>query len=173
MDVVSHALVGVLVAMAAGVRLWRHRAAMGLVAAAPDAPVAIVYLLLGRAHDRPFWIPLHSDWEGVRAAHPVWSALWEAPHSLLFLALVVVPLVLHFRLPRVAIAAYASHLLLDLPTHTGEWAVAPLYPLPWRVEGWTDAWAWPPLQWAASWAVLLALVLLVDRWLRRRAPEAI
>jgi hypothetical protein len=99
----------------------------------------------------------------VRAAHPVWSALWEVPHGLPFLFAAVVPLVLWLRLPKLAIAAYASHLLLDVVTHTGEWAVRPFFPWGPAVEGVTDAWAWPLPWMAVSWAVLLCALSLARR----------
>ena len=65
--------------------------------------------------------------------------------------------------------AYLSHLLLDLPSHTGIWGMAPFWPYPMLVNGWFDAWAWGPgtiftyaLIPAALWA--LARAMDVSGW---------
>jgi hypothetical protein len=52
------------------------------------------------------------------------------------------PLLLWFKKPMLLGVAYASHLLLDMPSHSGIWSTVPLYPLQFRFEGWFDAWAW-------------------------------
>jgi len=162
MDVVSHVLVGKLFEAGAKINSWKHRLIVISFAALPDLPIAFVYLLLGREKGRPFWIPLNSDWIGVRAAHPVWSAMWEIPHSLFFLLAVIVPLVYLRRWPKIAIASYFSHIFLDLFTHTGEWCVKPFYPLPYMVQGFTDAWKWPLSYMAVSWSILLVLIALFE-----------
>lgn len=162
MDFVSHALVGALL-LGRGRQPRREQALVVGAAVVPDLPCVPVYLLVGHDRGRPLWIPRHDDWDGVRAAHPGWSALWEVPHSVLFLAAVVVPLVLLLRLPRLVVAAYASHLAIDLFSHTGEWAVRPLYPWGPAVSGFTDGWRWPVAGMAAAWAVGIAALVLVRR----------
>jgi hypothetical protein len=122
LDLLSHGLVGALFERAAPARSWKRRSLVIAFAMLPDLPVFGVYLLLGREKGRPFWIPHNADWSGVRGAHPWWSALWEIPHSLFFVALILTPVVLKLRLPKVAIAAWLSHILLDIPTHTGSGA---------------------------------------------------
>lgn len=162
MDVVSHGLFSALLAAPSHLSR-RARAAVVVAGMAPDAATIPVYLLLGREQGRPLWIPTHEDWHGVREAHPVWSALWEIPHGVPFLLVVVLPLVAILRLPRLAFVAYAAHLGLDLLTHTGEWAVRPFYPWGPLVQGFTDAWRWPLWAMASSWAVLVGAILLVRR----------
>lgn len=168
-DVLSHTLVGGLIECLAVVRGRWKRVLVISFAFIPDLPVLFVYPLLGHENARPYWIPPNSDWIGVRETHPVWSVLWEVPHSALFWVLVVVPLVLWLRLPRVAVLAYLSHILLDLPTHTGEWAIKPFYPFDYMFEGFTDAWAWPLHYMAVLWVVLGLLIFIAMR--QRRAGE--
>ena len=172
MDVISHGLVGNIFKEASRVKSLGDKVAVISFAVIPDLPgSAVVCPLLGREKVRPYWIPRNSDWIGVHADHPLWAALWEVPHSLFFLVLVVVPLVLWLRLPRIAIVSYLSHILLDLPTHTGEWAERPFCPFDITVNGFTDAWAWPLSYWVLSWVVLLTIACLV-RFLLGRKPAA-
>jgi len=168
MDVVSHALVGKLFQVGSRTASCKHKLIVIAFAFLPDLPVFLVYLLLGHEKGRAFWIAHNADWIGVRAVHPVWSAMWEIPHSLFFVALVIVPLVFFLRWPKIAIASYLSHILLDLFTHTGEWGVKPLYPLPYMFDGFTDAWTWPLSYLALSWTALLAVILAVHFCMRTR-----
>jgi hypothetical protein len=159
MDLVSHGLMGSFAATFQ--RSGQSHPSWWITAFAvlPDLPVLAVYLLLGRSLDRPLWIPRETDWAGVRAAHPVWPAMWEIPHSFFFVLLVVVPVVYLLHLPRLSIAAYLSHLFLDLFTHTGEWAIKPFFPLSGRFDGFTDAWKWPLPYMIVSWLVVIGLIL--------------
>jgi hypothetical protein len=170
MDIVSHALVGNIFKEFARSPSAKDKLIIILFAFLPDIPVMfLMYPLLGHANGRPFWIPYNSDWAGARSAHPIWSMSWEIPHSLLFLLLVITPLVFWFRLPKLAIASYLSHILLDLPTHTGVWGVKPFYPLHCMVNGFTDAWAWPFSYMAISWVVLLAIGWCLHLYRKARA----
>lgn len=178
MDVVSHLLVGRILQAAAGVEGRRAQVVTVVCAALPDLPSAVVYPLVGHANGRPFWIPLHADWAGLHVEHSLWAAFWDAPHSLLFWAAIVVPvlLLLRARWPEMPVGAaalaYASHLLVDFFVHTGEWALRPLFPLAWAVDGVTDAWLWPPWAMLISWGValgaLIALRVVKARWSQRR-----
>ena len=67
---------------------------------------------------------------------------WEITHSFLFWGLIVMPLLLYFKKPLLFGVAYASHLLLDMPSHSGIWSTVPFYPFEYRFDGWFDAWAW-------------------------------
>lgn len=90
--------------------------------------------------------------------------MWEIPHSVFCIVLMIVPLVLWLRLPKLTIVSYSSHLMLDLLTHTGEWAVKPFYPLEWTVAGFADAWAWPIRDMMISWGVLATLIVSLALW---------
>ena len=171
MDLVSHALVGNIFKEASRVNSIRDKIIVVSFAFLPDLPVLLVYLLLGHEKGRPYWIPYNSDWMGVRAAHPIWAALWEIPHSLLFLILVIAPLVVWLKWPKMAIASYLSHIVLDIPTHTGEWAVKPLFPLSLSTSGFTDAWAWPIPYMVISWLVLLGCAFAIRWFLKRKSTS--
>ncbi|MBI4576868.1 MAG: hypothetical protein HY722_11450 [Planctomycetes bacterium] len=173
MDVVSHALLGRLLVL--DDRGWT-RAQLWLVAifgALPDSLQVPLYLVVGGVHERPWWLPWNEDWRGFREIHPYASWLWEVPHSLWFVLLAVVPLVIHFGLPRTCIAAYASHIVADVLTHHGEWATAPFFPLGPHVEGFWSAWDDHPLMWAACWLGLLAIYSVAARAWRRIAGAPI
>lgn len=174
MDIASHGFIGAMIAETAPRPRPRQALWGALFAMAPDlACMCIAYPFVGWKHGRAFFIPEHADWAGIRAAHPWIAATWEAPHSLWFLLLVVVPLVFYLDLPRLCIAAYVSHQLVDIAAHTGEWSATPLWPLAWRVEGWADPWAWPAWGWAVSSGLCCAGWLVMrrfQRW-RRSGPE--
>jgi hypothetical protein len=172
LDTISHILVGNIFKEISRVRSLRDKLIIVSFAFAPDAlGLLLVYPLLGHEKGRPYWIPHDSDWIGAHAAHPVWAAIWEIPHSLFFLALIVVPLVLWLRWPKIAIGSYLSHILLDLPTHTGEWAERPFYPLGITVKGFTDAWAWRFSYWVVSWVFLLTLAYIIRFVQKESDPE--
>lgn len=157
MDTLSHLLIGRLLA-ASSTRSRKEKWLIAAFAALPDLTQIPIYLYIGFLHHRPLWIPFNIDWDGFRALHPVWSMLWEVPHSVFFVFLVVLPLVLYFRLPKMAFVAYCSHIVVDLFSHFGEWAVKPLYPFPFMWHGWTNGWAWSVWQMALSWLVLILFI---------------
>ena len=159
MDIISHLLIGRALAEL-GNYSPSQIAAITLFAALPDAPQLPLYVYVGFKHKRFLDIPKNSDWlrEHFRFRHPFWSALWEVPHSLWFLMLIITPLVIYFKLPLMAAAAYASHLLVDIFTHAGEWAVKPFYPFKKKIHGLTNGWAWHLPGMFASWAILLLAI---------------
>ena len=162
MDIVSHALVGRALVTSQDKRFDRYL--VSFFGALPDVFQIPLYMFVGRLHDRPFYFPQTSDWTGVRAAYPGWSLWWDIPHSLFFLLLVVTPAVLLLKLNKLAIAAYALHLFLDLFTHTGEWGLMPFFPFSYKFSGFTDAWAWDYPYFVISWAVLIACILLLEKY---------
>ncbi len=172
MDVISHLLIGELIGVAARVETRRERALTVAFAALPDLPMAVVYPLLGQENGRPFWLPLQADWSGLRELHPLWAAAWDVPHSLLFWALVIAPLVLLLKLPRVTLLAYLSHILVDVFTHTGEWSLRLLYPVDWAVSGFTDGWTWSLGESALAWGVLAAAIALAVIAMRKGGGAA-
>lgn len=171
MDIISHVLVGKASQEASRARTWKDKLVIISLAAVPDLPLLIVYLLVGHEQGRPFWIPHNSDWSGVREAHPIWSAMWEVPHSAVFWLLIVVPLVAWLKCPKMAIVSYFSHIVLDLPTHAGEWAVKPFYPFSFVVNGFTNAWAWPFAYMLLSWVALLLIVVGISSVTARRTSR--
>lgn len=168
MDFISHIFVGKIFQTASNLNSLKARTIVITFAFLPDIPVGFIYLLLGRANNRPFWIPYNSDWIGVRETHPWWAATWEIPHSLFFGVLFIIPLVLYLNWPKIAIVSYFSHILLDLFTHTGEWGVKPFYPFNYIVNGFTDAWAWPLCYMMISWIILSMMIFVAQQIAKNR-----
>jgi membrane-bound metal-dependent hydrolase YbcI (DUF457 family) len=164
MDIISHLLVGRALAEL-GNYSPSQITAITLFAALPDAPQIPLYAYVGYKHKRFLDVPKNSDWlrEHFRDKHPFWSALWEVPHSLWFLLFVVTPVVIFFKLPLMAAVAYGSHLLADIFTHKGEWAVKIFYPFKKKIHGYTNGWAWNIQSMLALWVILLFIIWLLSK----------
>lgn len=158
MDIVSHGLIGGLVAAPIAKTPTEAAWIVGF-SFLPDLIQVPLYLLLGRKHKRRFWIPYNTDWSGVRKKHPAWTKLWEIPHSLFFITLVVLPLVYLFDIPKTSLVGYLAHIATDIPTHKKEWAVKIFFPFSLVVPGITDAWAWKYKYWIVAWVVISATLL--------------
>ena len=153
MDIVSHVLIGGALAVPVA-NSAQEVGIITLFSVLPDLFQIPLYLRIGSLYHRSFWISHSYDWKGFRKAHPLWSELWEIPHSLLFLVFIVVPLVMIFDLPLMAMAVYFLHIFVDGFTHRGEWALKPLYPFSYKERGFTNAWAWGGRRMVISWIVL-------------------
>ncbi|MDP7312041.1 MAG: metal-dependent hydrolase [Candidatus Thalassarchaeaceae archaeon] len=172
MDILSHALIGAIIAQLC---LWkmdnekiRRRWVLvgALLAVAPDLTNIPLYLHVGSLNDRFLWLPHHSDWDGYRIKHS-WMVLgWEISHSL------VIAIIGAWLLHRKGYAiwpalCWASHSIVDIFTHTGEWATVPLWPLYIQIEGFADPWKWTPVGWAFSNAVVFTLFVLTSKHLQK------
>ena len=172
MDVISHAIIGAIIAQ---VFLWQldddktrrwwvlFGACMG---AAPDITNIPLYLHLGAINDRFLWIPNHSDWEGYRSSFPLMVMGWEATHSLV-LVIFIGGILYKIGKPIWTAVCWGSHSFVDILCHTGEWSTVPLWPLDIKIEGWGDPWKWDPLLWAASNLTLLTFLFLVSYQMKR------
>jgi len=171
-DILSHALIGAIIAQFCLWRMENERTRRRLVvigallAMAPDLTNIPLYLHVGSLNERFLWLPYHSDWNGYRANHP-WMVLgWEISHSLVIAAFGV------WLLRRKGYAiwpalCWASHSLVDILSHTGEWATVPLWPLYIQIEGFADPWKWTPVGWAISNAVIFTFFILTSQRLQR------
>lgn len=168
MDFVSHILIGRVLATSPK-NSRKNIYLITFFSFLPDLPQIAIYLYLGFIKARPFLIPLNTDWDGFRTLHPIWSAVWEIPHSIFFAFLVILPLVLIFKLSKMAFIAYLSHIFVDLFTHAGEWSTKIFYPLPYLVNGFTNAWAWPFTSMFLSWLILLIAIVILHFMLLRKA----
>ncbi|HIK01499.1 TPA: hypothetical protein H1008_00065 [archaeon] len=129
MKLLHHALAGLVLGWAFGYDLWLSM----LFSIGPDIPQALIlYPLLAYKHKRII-LPLDGDWKNFSKS--AWSHLYFAPHSLLFVA------ILSFSdFSAFFIGLYSLHILVDIPTHTGEWSIRLLWPASWKLEGFFDAW---------------------------------
>ena len=130
MDFLTHALVGALLGELSPERIKNRQVKGALAAISPDIANLVAYPYLGiksgniipYAYPRDFyanpWIVDHWTW-----------VPWEITHSFLFWGFIVMPLLLYFKKPLLFGVAYASHLLLDMPSHSGIWSTVPFIPL--------------------------------------------
>ncbi|MEK7562386.1 MAG: hypothetical protein AAB509_01760 [Patescibacteria group bacterium] len=161
MDIVSHILIGRIIS--AG-KEKKHQFWAMFFSFLPDLFQLPAYVYLGYINNRAFFIPQNIDWNHTRDAYPFLHAFtWEIPHSIFFLLLFILPLVLFFKLPKIAFFAYFLHILIDIPAHTGEWAMKPFYPLNFQISGLTNAWAWPFYAMFILWIIFLLIIFLYDR----------
>ena len=160
MDIVSHILIGKLISFNKNklTQIWAM-----VFSFLPDLGQIPFYIFLGYKNTRPFFFPLNSDWEGARALYPFLTALWDIPHSFLFALIIILPIVILFKLPKIAFLAYLLHLIIDIPTHAGEWAVKPFYPFNFLIGGFTDAWAWPLWLMALCWIILISAIIILKK----------
>jgi membrane-bound metal-dependent hydrolase YbcI (DUF457 family) len=133
----------------------------------PDLSLVPFFIYLGYINKRMFFIPHNSDWEGIRNLYPVLNSIQEIGHSFLFAFLIILPIIILFKLPKIAFGGYLLHLFVDLPTHTGEWAVKPFYPFNYSVEGFTDAWSWPLYAMVISWIILSIAIVILNRFYKK------
>ncbi|MBC7863859.1 MAG: hypothetical protein IAF38_12865 [Bacteroidia bacterium] len=164
MDVASHALVGVAIGLIEKNRTKKTILKTSFFSFLPDIFQLPYYLAVGNSKNRSFNWPQPEDWTGFRGTHPFLDTLWNVPHSIFFLLLVIIPIIKLSKQSNFLIIAYLSHILIDIPTHTGEWGVKFLFPFNLTVSGFTDAWAWSLNALIISWAVLFILSFCIYRF---------
>jgi len=128
MDVLTHILLGILLGAIAGGDYWWWI----LFSIAPDIPQIFLYLLLGYRNKRKFLFPKAIDWDEF--SNSKWSALFFLPHTVYAWALA------SLIFGPIASIAYGVHLLVDWPSHTGEWELRPFYPASQSLPGLFDGW---------------------------------
>lgn len=126
----------------------------------PDIVLMPSYIILGKENKRFLWIAKNEDWAEISKNHPVLSQLYDITHSLLF-AIIIYPVFVIFGLPILAFVSYLLHLAVDIFSHKQEWAIKIFYPFRFKINGFSDAWAWPVYFMAISWLILLATAFLI------------
>lgn len=164
MDFISHGLIGTTVGLLQKDYSKKSVLKTTFFGVLPDLFQIPYYFALGHLKNRPFNWPQVSDWDGFRGTHPWLDALWDVPHSLLFAFVLVLPLIKFFKQSNFLFYAYLVHLLIDIPTHTGEWGVRFLWPLNLKLSGLTDAWAWDYDFLVISWATLFILNVAIYKF---------
>ena len=144
MDLLFHALVGATIGELSPKQIERRQLKGTLGGISPDIANLITYPYLGITVGNPIPYATPSDFYANPWIVDHWSYVpWEITHSLLFWGLVIMPLLYYFKISKLIGIGYLSHIILDLPSHTGIWSSVPLYPFEFMFEGWFDAWAWP------------------------------
>ena len=164
MDIISHGLIGCAIGQFESKAKLKKVGAVGLTAMLPDFFQVPYYLILGYLHNRPYYLPLNEDWAGFRGQLPMLDLVWDIPHSLIFVIVVIIPLVKKFQLGKIFIYSYLSHIIADIPTRTGEWNVRYFFPFKFTINGITDAWTWNITYLSVSWIVLIALNLIIFKF---------
>jgi len=172
MDIVSHIIIGKIISF-----FDKKNKRAGLWAMffsfLPDSFQVFAYIYLGYINNRAFFIPKNIDWNHTRSTYPVLHAFtWEIPHSIFFLSLIILPIIIFFKLPKIAFFAYLLHIIIDIPTHAGEWAIKPFYPINYAINGTTNAWAWPIPMFFYSWVILLFISTLLSFISRKNHADA-
>jgi len=168
MDIISHALVGKIFCFFDKKSKNKNWLVI-LFAIIPDLVLIPFYFVLGREYNRFLWIAQNQDWANASITHPFLTGLYNTTHSLFFVALIILPIVLIFKLPKAAFFAYLSHILFDIFTHTGEWSIQIFYPFNSTVFGISDAWAWPIKYMALSWLVLSLIIWYLQKRHKKNA----
>ncbi len=159
MDVISHILLGKILSFF-GKKTENKIFWVLLFSIAADIILIPFYIFLGKENGRFLWVAQNQDWAGASLAHPFLTGMYDTTHSIIFLLLIIFPIVLFFRLPKMAFFVYFFHIVLDIFTHTGEWAIKIIYPLNFKIGGFSDAWAWPVSAMAVCWIILSAIIFL-------------
>ena len=143
MDILSHILIGEIIALPTQSTVKNNLWVVGF-SYLPDLPQIILYLYVGFLKKRFLWIPKNQDWYKIplRDKHKFWVSLWDMPHSFLFWLIVIIPIVFIFNLPLACVVSSLMHLIIDLLTHKGLWAVRPLFLVKQKLKGITNAWEW-------------------------------
>ncbi len=160
MDIISHGMVGI-IAGSAHKPEKRDMIFAALFSILPDISLIVPYFVLGFIKNRFLWIPSHLSWGAFRAVHSGLTVLWDISHSIFFLLIIIVPLVLIFKWPKITIFAYLLHIIIDTFTHSGDWILRPFYPLKLTVNSLINAWILPWWGLTGIWIFLLAVFLVV------------
>ena len=157
MDMITHAIIGVIIAELV---LWdrpleeriRGRWIGAIVSASPDfAAIPAHFVFSWSAGDWP-WVYDPAHWDGVE--NSMWLLGYWFTHSLL-VSLVVYFWYRHKGWPMWTLGAWSSHAAIDILSHTGAWSTWPFFPLPGQIEGVADPWSWSPIWWLFSISVAL------------------
>ena len=152
MDTVTHAFIGLICGEMAPKDI-KHRRKIGLAfGMLPDITnVILVHPYLGWLAGRTIPFALGIDFINFPEILDHWTYhVWLLSHSLLFWAIVFAPFWKRSGAAKLATIAYVSHILADIPSHTGAYGLEPIYPIPYIFDGWFDAWLWGPGPIAAS-----------------------
>lgn len=169
MDILSHILIGKIISFN---RNFKTQCWTMLFSYLPDLTQLPYYLILGHDNFRPFFFPKIADWFLSKNNYVFLTALYQVSHSLLFAVLIILPIVLYFKLPKIAIFAYILHIFIDIPTHTGIWKIQPFYPFSYAINGFTDAWAWPFMSMFYSWIILILIIYALEVWKKKYRVKA-
>lgn len=165
LDTATHALIGLMLGEMAPKDI-KHRRLIGLgFGMLPDITnVLLVHPYLGLVAGRDIPFAMGVDFLNHPEILDHWTYhAWLLSHSLLFWAIVFLPFWRKSQTTKLAAVAYLSHLLADIPSHTGAYGLEPFYPIAYIFDGWFDAWLWGPIPIGVSILVSAGMYLVVRR----------
>lgn len=170
MDIVTHAIIGAIIAELV---LWnadykkrvRGRIVGAIIAASPDLgalPAQFVF-----SWENGDWPWVYDPFHWTSKENSYWMFPYWLTHSLLITGIFWV--FLYKRGWEMwPLLAWASHGFFDVFSHTGGWAIWVIYPLPGQIEGFGDPWSWHPSWWVVSamfgFVVWYMISLVTDSW---------
>jgi len=166
MDIISHTLIGKIFCYfdkKAKNKNW----IVILFSVLPDFVLIPFYIVLGKENERFMWIAQNQDWTGINISHPFLTGAYDTTHSIFFAFLVILPIVMAFKLPRSAFFVYLFHIVIDIFTHAGEWAIKIFFPYTFNIDGFSNAWAWSISSMLIPWAILSAIIFYLDKNLKK------
>ena len=167
MDIISHILIGKIISFFDRKNKTAGFWAM-LFSFLPDLSQVPFYIYLGVKNMRLFVFPYNADWNTARGFYPFLTALWEISHSFFFLLLIILPVIMFLKLPKIAFFAYFFHIIIDIFTHAGEWSIKPFYPISYTIGGITNAWAWPAIAFFYSWTILSLVIISLTIFFKKK-----
>ena len=148
MDVFTHFIIGASIGEIAPKDIKNRHAIGASFAILPDITnVIFVHPYLGwlAGHTIPFAVS--QDFINHPEILQHWTyQTWLFSHGFIFWSFFVLPFWNKHRAAPLAILGYLSHILMDLPSHTGIFGLQPFYPFPFIFNGWFDAWLWGPIE---------------------------
>jgi membrane-bound metal-dependent hydrolase YbcI (DUF457 family) len=161
MDVISHALIGEIIYLLSGGTTATNFLII-LFAVIADIVHIPFYLILGKKNSRRFCIAKKQDWEGASVKYKFFTFLYNTTHSLFFTFLVISPVIIFFKLSIWCFLAYLSHIIVDIFTHKGEWAIKIFWPFKFKINGLSNAWIWPIEKMANYWIIFSAIIIFLS-----------
>jgi membrane-bound metal-dependent hydrolase YbcI (DUF457 family) len=129
----------------------------------PDFVLIPFYIVLGKENERFLWIAQNEDWIGSDLTHPFLTNAYNTTHSFIFALIIILPIIVYFKLPRLAFFAYLFHIIIDIFTHTGDWTIKMFFPYSFNVNGFSNAWMWPISSMVISWIILSLIILYLNK----------
>jgi hypothetical protein len=131
----------------------------------PDVVQLPYYIYRTFKRDLNFWHHIKKD--GPEPPHPIWERkIYYFAHSFVFLLILFLTAsVLESYMLWGFFIGYTTHILWDIPTHTGESANRPLYPFSeMKIEGFYNWWRHGVIRKlvVVGWVLLISLYFFIE-----------
>jgi len=161
MDIISHVLIGEIIFLLTGGTITTNFLII-LFAVIADIVHIPYYLILGKKNNRKFCIAQKQDWERMSEKYKFFTILYNTTHSIFFAFFVILPIILFFKLSVWIFFAYLSHIIVDIFTHKGEWAIKVFWPFKFKINGFSNTWIWSIEKTINLWIILFSIILYLS-----------